>query len=101
MLRTARRVLVLPHVEVGFSDTVVRHLLKIFTDLDGAERYPVASMRLVEMSSGVEDHVPICPMLFDIARQECLREILVVEGLAGLFLDVWPRRVHDLPRMGG
>jgi hypothetical protein len=100
MLRAARRILMFPHVEVGLSDTVARYLLKILTDLDGTEGHTVTSMRLVKMSSSIEDYVPIRTIvLLDVVWKERLREILVVERLVGLFLDIWSRGVHDLASM--
>jgi hypothetical protein len=58
-----------PHVEVAISDAVVRYLLKILRDLDGTEGHTVAGMRLVEMSSSIEDYVPIRRLvLLDVVR---------------------------------
>ena len=93
-------------VDVGVGklrrdDLRLLHLVQIIADLDRPASEAAVSMGLLEMTARVVDDIPIDAVLFDVIRQQCLREISVRELLIlGHRHDLGAGLVVDLPRHG-
>ena len=79
------------------------HFAEIVTHRNGAEPDRGVGVRLAEMAALVVGDL-VLPRRIEfgeVVRQQGLREVAVVELLAGAALNLRPCRVHDLPSIGG